>query len=121
MLETLLEIGLLLNRYVHIVCTTVLVGGTLFYEMIVPVAIDDLKKEQQLLVFGRARWTFNGVVWTCAILLTISGMVSTARRWKEYTAPVPAAVPVTTPLREKPLPEVLRRPGWWWASHAASG
>ncbi len=43
----------LISRYVHIVCTTLLVGGTLFYEMVVPVAIGELKSEQQLLVFGR--------------------------------------------------------------------
>ena len=31
----------LISRYLHIACTTVLVGGTLFYEMVVPAAIDE--------------------------------------------------------------------------------
>src|SRR5215218_2506122 len=45
MLETLLDFLYLLNRYLHIICTTVIVGGTLFFELIVPVATGELKQE----------------------------------------------------------------------------
>ena len=38
MLRATIDLLFILNRYVHIICTTVIVGGTLFFEMIVPVA-----------------------------------------------------------------------------------
>ncbi len=78
------NILILLNRYLHIVCTTTLVGGTLFYEMVVPVAIDELKPEQQLSVFARARWVFRGIVWTSAVVLVITGCVSSYRNLGYY-------------------------------------
>lgn len=108
----------LISRYLHIACTTILVGGTLFYEMVVPAAIDELKTEQQLDVFGRARWVFKRLVWISAILLVVSGAISTRKHWATYKAePAPA---VHVPIGEQ-LPDVLRRPGWWWAAHASTG
>src|SRR5688572_31092031 len=77
----------LISRYLHIACTTVLVGGTLFYEMVVPAAIDELKTEQQLDVFGRARWVFRRLVWVSAVLLVLSGIVSSRKHWHEYSRP----------------------------------
>lgn len=68
-------------RWLHIVCTTLVVGGTLFFEFVVPLAIEDLKNEQQLAVFGKARWVFKRVVVTCTALLLISGSVSLYRLW----------------------------------------
>lgn len=110
----------LISRYLHIACTTVLVGGTLFYEMVVPAAIDELKTEQQLDVFGRARWVFRRLVWTSAILLLISGALSTRRHWEAYQAePIPSVD--TNPNTADEAPSVMRRPGWWWAAHASTG
>lgn len=97
-----------LCRYLHVVCTTLLVGGTLFYEMVVPVAIGELKPETQLLVFGRARWVFRWIVWLCATLLLITGLFITYQYWGPYTS---------LGISEPPP----NRPGWWWAAHAASG
>lgn len=114
MSHTLLELLFLINRFVHIVCMAVLIGGTLFYEMIVPAAIDDLKHEQQLHVFGRARWTFKGVVWTCVALLLISGVISTLGMWHVYGSQN-GVVDTQEPMM------ALRRPVWWWAAHAALG
>jgi hypothetical protein len=123
MLDSLIDIFYILNRYIHIVCTTVIVGGTLFYEMIVPVAIDDLKQEQQLSVFGRARWSFRILVWSSALLLVVSGVFSSIRQWHDYTVaeniPSRGAVDAPAPLRE--ITSDLRRPGWWWAAHVSSG
>jgi hypothetical protein len=109
----------LISRYLHIACTTVLVGGTLFYEMVVPAAIDELKTEQQLDVFGRARWVFRRLVWTSAVLLVLSGAVSTRKHWSTYKDE--ALSPVGQPLDADAAPSVLRRPGWWWAAHASTG
>ena len=123
MLESLLDILFILNRYVHIVCTTVIVGGTLFCEWIVPLAIDDLKREQQLSVFGRARWSFRALVWTCAVLLVVSGFISSARRWSDYTGAEQMSyrVPVNAPEPLRSMASDLRRPGWWWAAHVSTG
>ncbi|HYE19647.1 MAG TPA: hypothetical protein VEA69_14440 [Tepidisphaeraceae bacterium] len=71
-------------RWLHVVCTTLVVGGTLFFEFVVPVAIEDLKKEQQMAVFGKARWVFRRVVWVCAVLLLLSGAVTLQRMWDVY-------------------------------------
>lgn len=72
-------------RWVHLVAVTLLVGGTLFFEFVVPEAIDDLKEEQQLSVFARTRWVFRRITWLCAILLPISGGVTMYRMWTTYT------------------------------------
>lgn len=125
MLDTLIQLLYLLNRYIHVICTAIILGGTLFYEMIVPVAIGDLKQEQQLLVFGRARWTFRGVVWTCALLLVISGIITSIRQWEDYTQPEQIAAPTTASVDTRGDSESkmsgFRRPGWWWAAHVSTG
>lgn len=69
-------------RWLHIVCTTLVVGGTLFFEFVVPIAVEDLKTEQQLTVTGKARWVFRRVIWPCAFLLLISGAVAVMRLWE---------------------------------------
>jgi uncharacterized membrane protein len=72
-------------RWLHIVCTTLVVGGTLFFEFVVPIAIEDLKTESQLSVIGKARWVFKRVIWPSAILLLLSGAASILRQWDIYT------------------------------------
>lgn len=76
---------LLISQYVHLLATTLLVGGTLFYEMVVPIAIADLKSEQQLAIFARARWVFRRIVWVNVVLLVVTGVYSTRAHWKDYT------------------------------------
>jgi hypothetical protein len=73
-----------LNRWLHIVSTTLLVGGTLFYEFVIPKAIEDLKAESQLAVLGRVRWIFRRIVLISATLLLLSGLVATWRNWPTY-------------------------------------
>jgi hypothetical protein len=120
MLNTLIEFAYILNRYVHIVCTTLIVGGTLFYELIVPVAIGELKHEQQLAVFGRARWSFKSVMWTCAVLMIISGAVSSFRLWEEYREGERMAR-LTSQSAGGSVAADIHRPGWWWAGHVSTG
>jgi hypothetical protein len=91
-----------LNRWVHIVCTTSLVGGTLFYEFVIPRAIEDLKEETQLAVLGRVRWVFRQVVLVSALMLLASGAVSTWRIWPTYQGAFSSALP-------------------WWIAHVALG
>jgi peptidoglycan/LPS O-acetylase OafA/YrhL len=119
---TLAETALyLLSRYLHIVCTTLLVGGTLFYEMVVPVAIGDLKTEHQLAVFARARWVFRSIVWVSATILIISGIVQTAWHWPKYAAEPRNDVAIRSIPAEHRLHTPAQRSGWWWAAHTGAG
>jgi len=72
------------NRWLHIVCTTLLVGGTLFYEFVLPRAIEDLKEEAQLAVLGKVRWFFRQVVIFSALLLTASGAMMMYHQWPMF-------------------------------------
>ncbi len=112
----------LLSRYFHIVAATLLVGGTLFFEMVVPIAIDDLRQETQLAVFARARWVFRWIVWLAVGLILLSGIISTQRQWKNYDkaelAHLREMVRVGEGNAQLPL---AMRPGWWWAAHAGAG
>lgn len=121
-LETILYV---LSRYLHIVCTALLVGGTLFHEMVVPAAIDDLKTESQLAVFAKARWKFRWIVWISGVILIVSGAVSTTRHWQAYSQEVVIPTRTSTTMAADAPQAVTRAPalraGWWWAAHASSG
>ena len=82
----LFNVAFTVNRWVHLVACTLLVGGVLFFEFVVPLASADLKPEQQLAVFGRARWVFRNVVWLSVWALILSGSISLWRRWALYAA-----------------------------------
>jgi hypothetical protein len=118
----------LISRYLHLVCAAVLVGGTLFYEMVVPVALEELKPEQQLAIFARARWKFKWIVLVSVAVLAITGVVSSWANWQqyavEYTFSPGMAVPVAvSPALSKQIEEIppWGRSGWWWAAHASCG
>ncbi len=124
MSDTLANLFFLLSRYVHIVATTVIVGGTLFFEMVVPLAIGDLKTEVQLAVFGRMRWLFRWVVYTSAIALIVTGGVSIYRnrsvldqRYEQLLGQLTSDQKVQTMEQNS----VLNRPKWWFVAHIAGG
>ena len=71
-------------RWVHMVAMTLIVGGTLFFEFVVPLATESLKSEQQLDVFGKARWVFRRVVWLATACLVVSGAIALQRMWPTY-------------------------------------
>jgi hypothetical protein len=74
-----------INRWIHLVASTLIVGGLLFFEFVVPLATADLGQEHQHAVFGRARWVFRRVVWISFFALILSGAFSTWRMWFIYT------------------------------------
>jgi hypothetical protein len=119
----LASIANLIARYLHIVCSTLLVGGTLFYEMVVPVAIADLKPETQLAIFGRARWVFRQIVWASAFVLIVSGLINASRHWNTYGEGerVIERVGANGTVEYAKLPSVAARPGWWMVAHASAG
>jgi hypothetical protein len=118
--------GYLVAHYLHIVCATLLVGGTLFYEMVVPVAIDELRPEQQLLVFARARWVFKWIVWLSVGILAMSGIAGGYEHWAGYSSEVVTA-PIGSTSTSRPqqvftvaIPPV-ERPGTWLSGHFFTG
>jgi peptidoglycan/LPS O-acetylase OafA/YrhL len=119
--DAIVNIGYLINRYLHIVCTTLLVGGTLFYEMVVPVAISELRTEHQLAVFGRARWVFRQIVWGSAAVLIISGAVSSYKHLTTYDVERPRVVHMDEHGVVAREWTAVKRPGWWWAAHVSTG
>lgn len=114
----------LIGRYLHVVATAVLVGGTLFYEMVVPVAIDELRDEARLSVFARARWMFRGIVWASALVLLVTGGLSAYRNTHAYFEDEVKLVrgQSTTDVVEQRIrtarPSV---PGGWAVAHGALG
>jgi hypothetical protein len=120
MLEPLLNLLYLCSRYVHIVATTVLVGGTLFYEWVVPLAIGEMREEVQLALFGRMRWAFRWIVYTCALVLIVSGCISTYRNWYVYNGKFSETLAQVTSqesVRAFERSSPLNRPRWWFVTH----
>lgn len=119
-----LNLMYLIARYLHVVATTLLVGGTLFYEMVVPVAIDELRDGQRLSVFARARWMFRGIVWTSALVLLITGGLTAYRNAHAYfedEAKLVRGESTTGVVEERIRRARLSIPGVWVAGHAALG
>lgn len=126
-------VGYLIARYLHIVCAALIVGGTLFYEMVVPVAVEDMPESQQLAVMGRSRWVFRWIVWLSCLVVLISGVVTAVRHWPTYnespaeeptltiveSAPGPVDGPTTQPT--KLAAKLKLRSGWWFVAHASTG
>jgi uncharacterized membrane protein len=81
------------SRWLHIVCTSLLVGGTLFYEFVIPKAIADLKEETQLAVLGRVRWFFRNVVIFSTVTLIASGALTAYHQWPLYNGKYHAVMP----------------------------
>ncbi len=73
-----------LNRWFHIVGMTLLVGGILFFEFVVPLAVEDLQDDQRLAVFGRARWVFRKIIWVSVLCIFFSGLFAMLRMWPMY-------------------------------------
>lgn len=140
--EVIGAVGYLIARYLHIVCSCLIVGGTLFYEMVVPIAVGDMPEGQQLAVMGRSRWVFRWIVWVSGTLLLVSGIFSTMRHWQQYSEQMQdeaevtvidsAEVATTQPAAATPGPVTAQpaavkgtkfklRASWWWVAHASTG
>ncbi|MGA2500206.1 MAG: hypothetical protein ABSH20_20900 [Tepidisphaeraceae bacterium] len=76
-----------LVRWLHLVCSTLIVGGTLFFELVLPIALEDLKNEQRFYAFARARLVFRWVVWISVAGILLSGGVTGYRMWATYRTP----------------------------------
>ena len=122
--DTVANLFFLVSRYVHIVATTVIVGGTLFFEMVVPLAIGELKTEVQLALFGRMRWLFRWVVYTCTIALIVTGSVSIYRNYSVLNGDfVRLLDQLISPekVQAKQDESIWNRPKPWFIAHIAAG
>ena len=113
-----LNVLYLLCRYAHLVSAMLLVGGFLFYEMVVPTAIADLREPAQLAVFARARWVFRWITWGSVAVMILSGAYMTVWRMQTYIESEFLPNPNDYFHRET-IPWALRT-GWWWAAHVLS-
>jgi len=110
----------LINRYIHVVSAMLLVGGTLFYAMVVPRGIDDLKDVAQLAVLGRLRWIFRWIVYLSTIALIVSGTLSWTRNISSYSGTEVKEL-ATILSREGAQPNFdswKMRSGLWFGIHA---
>jgi len=124
MQETILNLFYLLSRYIHIVATTMIVGGTLFYEMVVPVAIGELKTEVQLALFGRMRWVFRWVVYTSTLALFITGGASFYRNYHVIDGRFVRLMEQNAGVEKIQALEdssILNHPKIWFVTHAFTG
>lgn len=115
MLAVWLNVLFLLSRYLHIVAAMLLVGGILFYEMVVPYAIANLKETEQMAIFAQARHVFRWIIWACVVLVILSGIYLTVRRVHIYIESQFVLAPTgifNTASLDWPL-----RTGYWWAAH----
>ena len=122
--DAITNLFFLISRYVHIIATTMIVGGTLFFEMVVPLAIGELKSEVQLALFGRMRWLFRWVVYTCTVALLITGSVSIYRNRSvldgEFIRMLDQMVGPKT-VQAMQDESILNRPRPWFIAHLAAG
>jgi hypothetical protein len=95
-------------RWLHMVSCALVVGGMLFYEFVVPHAIEDLKKETQLEVFGKVRWFFRTVILWSAVFLLVSGSAATWRLSPKY-------------IEVSDHEWMIHPPFWWGAAHILFG
>lgn len=118
--SALANIGYLIARYGHVVASMLLIGGLLFHEMVVPLALADEKEESQRAIFARARWSFQRIGWGCIILILLSGAVMSSARLPSYLHQEYFGGETLTGIVGRPLPMGLRT-GWWWVAHTSAG
>ncbi len=124
MVETLVNLFFLSARYLHIVATTLIVGGTLFFEMVVPIAINELKLEVQMVLFARMRWIFRWVVYISTATLLLTGAISMYRNWNVINGDfIRFMVQAAGPNQVYSLitASFFNWPRFWFLAHIASG
>ena len=125
MIQFLTSVAYVISRYLHVVATAFLVGGTLFYLWVVPFAIAELKEESQRIVFARARLIFRWIVFVSALLLLISGAFIAARSmWIYRGEQIPIfrqmaqlSHPGTTSTPALDHPSIFEKPAVWYLLH----
>jgi len=69
-----------------LLASTLIVGGTVFFEFVVPRAFDDLKLENQLSLVAFLRVVFRKVVLFSVVMLPITGAVTMYQHWPGYVS-----------------------------------
>ncbi len=127
MIDSLISLIYVISRYLHIVAMAMILGGTVFYLLAVPFAIDELKVESQQVVFARARIIFRWVILLCTLVLLISGAILTARSMWVYRGDnIPLlrqmaiiSHPDAPRTHDLDHPSIFEQPNVWYALHVA--
>jgi hypothetical protein len=124
MIESFTNFFFLFARYLHIVATTLIVGGTLFFELVVPIAIGELRTEVQMVLFARMRWIFRWVVYISTATLLLTGAISIYRNWNVINGDFIRFM--VQSAGEKQVYALITAsffnwPRFWFVAHIASG
>jgi hypothetical protein len=124
MIESLANFFFLCSRWLHIVATALIVGGTLFYELVVPIAISELKTEVQMVLFARMRWIFRSVVYVSTATLILTGLVSMYRNWNVVNGDFIRFMVASAGderIAQLISASLFNWPRFWFITHIASG
>lgn len=79
-----MEVLIILSRWVHIMSAVLVIGGTFFMRIILPLGLAQADAASREAVFLRCRRIFKMLVHTCILFLLLSGAFNTWRAWKDY-------------------------------------
>jgi uncharacterized membrane protein len=79
-----MELLIVLSRWIHVMSAVLVIGGTFFIRMILPLGLAQADAASREAVFLRCRRIFKMLVHTCILLLLLSGGFNTWRAWGDY-------------------------------------
>ncbi len=79
-----MEVLIILSRWLHIISAVLVIGGTFFMRIILPLGLAQSDAASREAVFLRCRRIFKMLVHTCILFLLLSGAFNTWRAWGDY-------------------------------------
>jgi uncharacterized membrane protein len=79
-----MEVLIVLSRWVHIISAVLVIGGTFFIRVILPLGLAQADAASREAVFLRCRRVFKMLVHTCILFLLLSGAFNAWRAWGDY-------------------------------------
>src|SRR5271155_2144208 len=116
----LLHILFIVERWLHVVAGMLIVGGAFVYEFVLPRALDDLKEEHQLAVFGKVRFAFRAVVLFGTLLLILTGIGQIWQLQHQHSVLFDMGLQSYW-TGDVPSLAALTLAGWWAFSHGVVG
>ena len=115
-----LHAAFIIERWLHVIAGMLIVGGAFVYEFVLPRALEDLRDEQQMAVFGKVRFAFRAVVLAGTLLLILTGIGQTIQLQHPQSALFDIGVQNYW-IGRTPNPENLTLAGWWCLAHEVLG
>ena len=79
-----MEVLIILSRWLHVMSAILVIGGTFFMRVILPLGLAQADPASREAVFLRCRRVFKMLVHTCILFLILSGVFNTMRAWNDY-------------------------------------